>query len=100
MQWPYRGSGGPLHLFVDSTGIEVRGEGTCHARTHRGGKRRLQWREAHLATDEKGLEVQAAEITDGGVGGTPTLPSLIDSLPEGEPIASVTTASAYDRAGV
>jgi hypothetical protein len=24
---PYQSSGGPLHLLVDSTGIEVRGEG-------------------------------------------------------------------------
>ncbi len=27
VQLPYRGSGGPLHLLVDSTGIKVRGEG-------------------------------------------------------------------------
>ncbi len=26
---PYRGSKGPLHLLVDSTGIKVRGEGAC-----------------------------------------------------------------------
>jgi hypothetical protein len=27
VQLPYRGSGGLLHLLVDSTGIKVRGEG-------------------------------------------------------------------------
>jgi hypothetical protein len=27
VQLPYRSSGGPLHLLVDSTGIKVRGEG-------------------------------------------------------------------------
>jgi hypothetical protein len=27
VQLPDRGSGGPVHLLVDSTGIEVRGEG-------------------------------------------------------------------------
>jgi hypothetical protein len=27
VQLPYGGSGGPLHLLVDSTGIKVRGEG-------------------------------------------------------------------------
>ena len=27
VQLPYQGSGGPLHLLIDSTGIKVRGEG-------------------------------------------------------------------------
>ena len=31
---PYRGSQGPLHLLVDSTGIKVEGEGEWHARKH------------------------------------------------------------------
>jgi len=29
---PYRGSDGPLHLLVDSTGIKAEGEGEWHAR--------------------------------------------------------------------
>ena len=33
---PYRGSRGPLHLLVDSTGIKVEGEGEWHARKHGG----------------------------------------------------------------
>ena len=40
VQLPYRGSGGPLHLLVDSTGIKVRGEGEWHARKHGGARRR------------------------------------------------------------
>ena len=28
---PYRGSKGPLHLLVDSTGIKVKGEGALSA---------------------------------------------------------------------
>jgi len=35
---PYRGSGGPLHLLVDSTGIKVEGEGEWNARKHGGTK--------------------------------------------------------------
>ena len=31
---PYRGSKGPLHLLIDSTGIKVEGEGEWHARKH------------------------------------------------------------------
>ena len=30
---PYRGSKGPLHLLIDSTGIKVEGEGEWHARS-------------------------------------------------------------------
>ena len=40
---PYRGSAGPLHLLVDSTGIKVEGEGEWNARKHGGTKRRV-WR--------------------------------------------------------
>lgn len=32
----YRGSDGPLHLLVDSTGIKVEGEGEWNARKHGG----------------------------------------------------------------
>lgn len=38
VQLPCRGSGGPLHLLVDSTGIKVRGEGEWHARKHGGAR--------------------------------------------------------------
>ena len=37
---PYRGSKGPLHLLIDSTGIKVEGEGEWHARKHGGPTRR------------------------------------------------------------
>jgi hypothetical protein len=36
---PYRGSEGPLHLLIDSTGIKVEGEGEWNARKHGGPKR-------------------------------------------------------------
>ena len=44
---PYRGSDGPLHLLVDSTGIKVEGEGEWNARKHGGAKRRV-WRKIHI----------------------------------------------------
>jgi hypothetical protein len=31
---PYKGSAGPLHLFIDSTGIKAEGEGEWNARKH------------------------------------------------------------------
>jgi hypothetical protein len=44
---PYRGSQGPLHLLIDSTGIKVEGEGEWNARKHGGTKRRV-WRKIHI----------------------------------------------------
>ena len=38
---PYKGSAGPLHLLIDSTGIKAEGEGEWNARKHGGSKRRL-----------------------------------------------------------
>ena len=56
---PYRGSQGPLHLLIDSTGIKVEGEGEWNARKHGGAKRRV-WRKIHIGIDEKTLEIRAA----------------------------------------
>ncbi len=98
VQLPYRGSGGALHLLVDSTGIKVRGEGEWHARKH-GGARRRVWRKVHLAVDESTLEVRAVEITGSGVGDAPVLPDLLGQVPAGEEIASVTADGAYDTRG-
>jgi len=95
VQLPYRGSGGPLHLLVDSTGIKARGEGEWHARKHGEAKRRV-WRKVYLAVDEATLEVRAVEVTGSGVGDAPMLPSLLDHTHEGEPIDFVTADGAYD----
>jgi len=95
VQLPYRGSRGPLHLLIDSTGIKVRGEGEWHARKHGGAKRRV-WRKVHLAIDEATLEVRAVEFTDSTVGDAPMLPGLLSQIPGDETIASVTADGAYD----
>ena len=95
MRTPYRGSGGPLHLLIDSTGIKVRGEGEWHARKHGQAKRRV-WRKVHLAVDEATSEVRVAQITTSDIGDAPMLPDLLGQLPPDEPIASVTADGAYD----
>ncbi len=76
---PYRGSGGPLHLLIDTEpvsatgsseparGIKVEGEGEWNARKH-GGTKRPVWRKIHIAIDEKTLEIRAAELTTSDVG--------------------------------
>ena len=48
---PYKGSAGPLHLLVDSTGIKAEGGGEWNARKHGGPNRRLS-RKLHIGIDE------------------------------------------------
>ena len=90
---PYRGSKGPLHLLIDSTGIKVEGE--WHARKHGGPKRRV-WRKIHLGIDEETLEVRVVEITGSHIGDAPVLPDLLNQIPEHQQIGSVTADDAYD----
>ena len=92
---PYRGSEGPLHLLVDSTGIKVEGEGEWNARKHGGTKRRV-WRKIHIGIDEKSLEIRAAEFTTSDVGDAPMLPELLDQIPPDQEIATVTADGAFD----
>tara|TARA_R110000787_G_scaffold281671_2_gene393128 strand:- start:6925 stop:7755 length:831 start_codon:yes stop_codon:yes gene_type:complete len=92
---PYRGSGGPLHLLFDSTGIKVEGEGEWHARKHGGTKRRV-WRKIHLEIDEQTLEVRAVEVTGNHIGDAPVLPDLLSQISPEQEISSVTADGAYD----
>ena len=96
---PYRGSQGPLHLLIDSTGIKVEGEGEWNARKHGGAKRRV-WRKVHLGIDEQTLEVRAAELTTSDVGDAPccrnfrTRSRPIRRSPVSQPTAPMTPESA------
>ncbi len=92
---PYRGSQGPLHLLIDSTGIKVEGEGEWHARKHGGPKRRV-WRKIHLGIDEETLEIRAVEVTTSNVGDAPMLPDLLDQIDPEQEIATVTADGAFD----
>ncbi len=92
---PFRGSSGPLHLLIDSTGIKAEGEGEWNARKHGGPKRRL-WRKIHIEIDEETLEIRAVEVTSSSIGDAPMRPDLLDQIPQDEEIGSVTGDGAYD----
>jgi hypothetical protein len=92
---PYKGSAGPLHLLIDSTGIKAEGEGEWNARKHGGSKRRL-WRKIHIGIDEETLEIRAIEVTSSSIGDAPMLPDLLSQIPPDEDIGSVTADGAYD----
>ena len=89
---PFRGSQGPLHLLIDSTGIKVEREGEWNARKHSGAKRRV-WRKVHLGIDEHTLEIRVVEVTSSDVGDAPMLPELLAQIPADQDIASVTAPS-------
>ena len=91
----YRGSAGPLHRLVDSTGIKAEGEGEWNARKHGGPKRRL-WRKIHIGIDEETLEIRAIEVTSGSIGDAPMLPDLLNQIPPDQEVGSVTADGAYD----
>ena len=92
---PYKGSAGPLHLLIDSTGIKAEGEGEWNARKHGGSKRRL-WRKIHIGIDEETLEIRAIEVTSSSIGDAPMLPDLLSQIPPDQELGSVTADGAYD----
>ena len=92
---PYKGSAGPLHLLIDSTGIKAEGEGEWNARKHGGPKRRL-WRKIHIGIDEQTLEIRAIEVTSSSIGDAPMLPDLLNQIPPDQDLGSVTADGAYD----
>jgi hypothetical protein len=95
IQIPYRRTDGPLHLLVDSTGIKFFGDGEWQARKH-GVQGRRKWRKVHLAMDTATSDIRAVEFTPSSVGDSPVLPDLLDQIPEGEGIGTVTADGAYD----
>jgi Transposase DDE domain len=90
---PFRGSQGPLHLLIDSTGIKVEGEGEWNARKHGGQKRPsprflgpvakpwLDWRKIHIGIDEQTLEVRAVEVTSSDIGDVEPVSAIGSSEP-------------------
>lgn len=95
VQIPYRRADGPLNLLVDSTGIKFLGDGEWQARKHRIQGRR-QWRKVHLAMDTATSDIRAVEFTPSSDGDSPVLPELLDQIPDGEEIGTVTADGAND----
>ncbi len=109
VQIPYRCSGQPLNLLIDSTGIRFRGDGEWLARKH-GATRRREWRKVHLAMDTATGDIRAVEFTSSRQGDSPfvgeaiprivscpsSLPELLSQIPADEEIETVTADGTYD----
>ena len=85
-------STGPVHLVLDSTGLELFGQGEWNAEKH--GRARRTWRKLHLAVDATTGEIAAHVLTEGHADDAAQVPALLGQV-EGQ-IASVTADGAYD----
>lgn len=95
VQIPYRRSGKPLNLLIDSTGVTFRGDGEWLVRKH-GATRKRQWRKVHIALDTDTGDIRAVEFTSSRQGDSPVLADLLDQIPMTKEIATVTADGTYD----
>ena len=84
---------GPVHLVLDSTGLELFGQGEWCAAKH--GRLRRRWLKLHLGVDARTGEITAHVLTDGDTDDAAQAPGLLRQS-EGA-LASVTADGAYDR---
>jgi len=85
--------GGPVHLLLDSTGLELFGQGEWCAAKH--GRLRRRWLKLPLGVDASTGEIAAHVLTDGDEDDATQVPALLRQ-PEGI-IVSLTADGAYDR---
>jgi hypothetical protein len=86
---------GPLHVLIDSTGLQVYGAGQWLEAKH-GAKSRRTWRKLHLAVDAASGMIVAQTLTDQDVDDPSQVGSLLDQIDD--PIVQVTADGAYDGA--
>jgi len=84
----------PRHVLIDSTGIQVVGEGQWKMLRH-GESRHQVWRKLHIAMDAESHEILAATMTESVRLDGNYLPKLVDKI-EG-PISQITGDGAYDK---
>jgi hypothetical protein len=96
MSWSYPGSR-PVHLLVDSTGLQLCGPGEWLVEKH-GTRTRRSWRKLHIGVDADTGRIVAAELTAQDVDDASQVGPWLDQV--ADPIASFTADGAYDQDGV
>jgi len=84
---------GPLHVLIDSTGLQVYGAGQWLEAKH-GAKSRRKWRKLHLAVDAGSGMIVAQTLTDQDADDPSQVAPLLDQIDS--PISRVTADGAYD----
>jgi len=86
---------GPLHVLIDSTGLQVYGAGQWLEAKH-GAKSHRKWRKLHLAVDAASFMIVAQTLTDQDADDPSQVGPLLDQI--GGPIGRVMADGAYDGA--
>jgi hypothetical protein len=86
---------GPLHVLIDSTGLQVYGAGQWLEAKH-GAKSRRTWRKLHLAVNAANGMIVAQTLTDQDADDPSQVGPLLDQIDD--PIMQVTADGAYDGA--
>lgn len=84
---------GPIHVLIDSTGLQVYGAGQWLEEKH-GVKSRRRWRKLHLALDADSGDIIAHVMTDMKAGDASQVEPLLDQIEM--PIGQFTADGAYD----
>jgi Transposase DDE domain len=84
---------GPLHVLIDSSGLQVYGAGQWLEAKH-GTKSRRKWCKLHLAVDAASGMIVAQTLTDQDADDPSQVGPLLDQIDE--PIGQVTADGAYD----
>ena len=88
-----RAGTGPMHLVLDSTGLELFGQGEWCAAKH--GRLRRRWLKLHIGVDATTGEITSHVVTHGEGDDAAQVPALLRQC-EGT-ITSLTSDGAYDR---
>jgi hypothetical protein len=86
---------GPLHVLIDSTGLQVYGASQWLEAKH-GATSRRTWRKLHLAVDAASGMIVARTLTDQDANDPSRVGPLLDQIDD--PIGQVTADGAYDGA--
>lgn len=89
-----KSTGKPRHILVDSTGVQVLGEGEWK-RLKQGESRCQVWKKLHLALDADSLDIVALDVTESVRLDGNYLPGLIEQI--NGPIEQITGDGAYDK---
>lgn len=84
---------GPVHVLIDSTGLEVYGAGQWLENKH-GAKSRRGWRKLHLALDADSGDIIAHVMTDQDAGDASQVEPMLDQI--NAPIGQFMADGAYD----
>lgn len=85
-----------LHIVVDSTGAKVFGEGEWKVRQHGWSKRRT-WKKLHIGVDETTGDIVMGEVTRNEKADCQVLETLLNQIPQEQPIDQVSLDGAYDK---